>query len=125
MSDYLNESTVPYTAKNPFHSITSITLNTIGEYKLKSALTFASHYIAEDNLFCLEHGFLPLHGYGETYGEALEDLADDLESLVIFFSKYKEEEMSLDSPAVRAELEKHLDIAAAYKTVVEKYGEAA
>ncbi|HJJ29158.1 MAG TPA: hypothetical protein O0X70_07205 [Methanocorpusculum sp.] len=93
-----------------FCGIESITFNKIGGHLLKKPLTFKSYFDPEDRLFCIENEFFSLHGYGETYAQAISDLGEDLETLSFCFVSYPDEKFSPESLHVKAELEKLVDI---------------
>ncbi|HJJ28846.1 MAG TPA: hypothetical protein O0X70_05590 [Methanocorpusculum sp.] len=119
MSDNLHESKIPYTPKKSsqpsektdvFSGITSVTLNKIGIHTLKKPLSFKSFYATEDNLYCIESDELSLHGYGETYQEALCDLADDLDTYARLVFAYPDDKCSAKSVADRKKVEEYADL---------------
>ena len=125
MIEELHETSPSYipAGRKYFSGIGAIVLNKIGDYALNSPLIFKSWFDADDNLFCIENEETSLHGYGETYVDALSSLADNLEGWAAGFALHPESEHSSEAVLAKNNIEKHVKLTDVYAEMQKKYGE--
>ncbi|KUK18643.1 hypothetical protein [Thermococcus sibiricus] len=100
-----------------------IPLDKIGKFLLKEPILIEMEYDMEGNLWILKHKTLSIEGYGKTYKEALKDLEDSLEGLIVGFLAFKDEQLAESAKRIKKELSKYLDLndfSHKYKPVVVK-----
>ncbi|NJE47338.1 hypothetical protein E3E35_07985 [Thermococcus sp. GR7] len=87
-----------------------VPLQRIGKFKLKQPIFVEFSYDMEDNLWILRNERLAIEGYGKTYKEAMKDLEDSLEGLIIGFLAFKDEDLAESARKIKEELSKYLDL---------------
>ena len=87
-----------------------IPLDRIGKFRLKQPVLVELSYDMEDNLWILRNEQLAIEGYGKTYKEAMKDLEESLEGLVLGFLAFKEEDLAESARRIKEELSKYLDL---------------
>ncbi|SEW23444.1 hypothetical protein SAMN05216170_2308 [Thermococcus thioreducens] len=100
-----------------------VPLDRIGKFRLKQPVLVELGYDMEDNLWILRNEQLAIEGYGKTYQEAMKDLEDSLEGLIIGFLAFKDEDLAESARKIKKELSKYLnlnDLSHKYKPVVIK-----
>lgn len=78
----------------------------IGKYKFKKPLELTAHKDAEG--WSLINEDLAIYAYGDTFDQALISLEDEIESLLICFSKYDSKEI-VDGDLLKKRLKEYLN----------------
>ncbi len=85
-------------------------LDKIGEFELKQPLELSLDYLIKDNLWVIENKELAIYGEGKSFQEALRDLEESLESLIIGFLTFKDEKLAESSKKIKERLLQYLDL---------------
>jgi len=88
----------------------TIKLDKIGEFALKQPLELSLDYLIKDNLWVIENKELAIYGEGKSFQEALRDLEESLESLIIGFLAFKDEQLAESSKKIKERLLQYLDL---------------
>ncbi|MFP3909733.1 MAG: hypothetical protein ACOC5L_00135 [Halobacteriota archaeon] len=85
-------------------------LYTVGKFRLDEAVTFNIFYDALEETWYIENDGLALHGEGRSFREAIDDLEKSLETLIVGFLAFSEDEISDRSRMIKSKLSQYLDI---------------
>ena len=82
----------------------------IGKFELKEPIVFNVFYDGLEGLWCLENDELAINGYGLTFNDAIDDLEESLESLIVGFLAFPEDKLHEKSKEIKIKLSKYIDI---------------
>ena len=102
---------------------TSKLLENIGRYPLLCPIPFTTSYDKEDEHWFLCNDELALFGYGSTYSKAIEALEEELESHIISYTEYSDEEHATDSLIMKEKLRHYVNFEEIKKMLNVKYGD--
>lgn len=86
-----------------------IELTRIGKYSLKKILVCTVNFDNSDGMWCVENEELALTGYGHTIKEAVENLEESLESLIVGFKTFPDEKLHEKSIEIKKKLAHYVD----------------
>jgi hypothetical protein len=92
------------------HSFNSTILENLGETTFRQPLSVRVSYDDKEEHWGLENSELSLSGYGKTYQEALTSLSESLDSLIIEYLAFKDDELSSKSLHIKKNLQNYLDL---------------
>lgn len=90
--------------------LNTLEVNEIGKFQLKKPLKLSINYLLKDNLWVLENKELVIYGHGKSYQEALKELEESLESLIIGFLAFKDEHLAESSKRIKQKLIEYIDL---------------
>jgi hypothetical protein len=102
---------------------TSDVLSTIGRYPLINPIPFAASYDMVNEQWCLCNEELALFGYGRTYAKTIQALEEELESHIISYTEYPDEDHASDSLLIKEKLKQYANFTEIKKLLDKKYGE--
>ena len=102
---------------------TSEVLSNIGRYPLIKPIPFTMSYDMNNEQCCLCNEELALFGYGRTYAKTIDALEEELESHIISYTEFPDEDHAIDSLIIKDKLAHYVNFDEVKSLLDEKYGE--
>ncbi len=95
---------------NELKPFTRIELDKIGKFRLDEAIPFDISYDSVEETWQIKNDELVLHGEGKLFQEAIDDLEESLETLIVGFLAFPEDQISEKSKEIKSKISQYLDI---------------
>ncbi len=86
-----------------------IELSQIGRFTLKKPVALTARFDCSEGVWCVENEALALSGYGQTPEEAVRNLEESLESLMVGFNTFPDEKLGEKSKEIKRKLLHYID----------------